>query len=72
MWKVDVREIAFLGSEYNEEAYRTGNMTQFFRHRTMSIVGGDMNRRAHTTIGKIKSISSNPVTQSLLEIVLAA
>ena len=52
MWKVDIREVTFLGSEYNEEAYRIGNIVQFFRHRTMSLVGGDASRRAHTTIGK--------------------
>lgn len=52
MWKVDLREVTFLGSEYNEEAYRIGNITQFFRHRTMSLVGGEASRRAYTTIGK--------------------
>lgn len=51
MWKVDIREVTFLGSEYNEEAYRIGNIIQLFRHRTMSLVGGDTGRRAHTTIG---------------------
>lgn len=53
MWKVDVRDITFLGTEYNEEAYRTGNITQLFRHRTMSLFTGDTGcRRAYTTIGK--------------------
>ena len=56
MWKVDIREVTFLGSEYNEEAYRIGNLTQYFRHRTMSLVGGDTNRRAYTTIGKKRDI----------------
>lgn len=49
-----MREVTFLGSEYNEEAYRMGNMMQFFRHRTMSFVSSDASRRAHTTIGKWK------------------
>lgn len=52
MWKVDLREITFLGSEYKEEAYRIGNLTHYFRQRTMSLVGGDASRRAYTTIGK--------------------
>jgi hypothetical protein len=55
MWKVDLREVTFLGSEYNDEAYRIGNITQFFRHRTMSLVGGEASRRAYTTIGKDKN-----------------
>jgi hypothetical protein len=54
MWKVDLREVTFLGSEYNDDAYRIGNITQFFRHRTMSLVGGEPSRRAYTTIGEIK------------------
>lgn len=53
MWKVDLREVTMLGSEYNEEAYRIGNLTQFFRHRTMASFGGDCNRRAYTTIGEL-------------------
>lgn len=53
MWKVDMREVTMLGSEYNEEAYRIGNLTQFFRHRTMASFGGDCNRRAYTTIGEL-------------------
>lgn len=59
MWKVDTREITFLGTEYNEEAYRTGNLTQFFRHRTMSLIAGDTSRRAYTTIGERNPINDD-------------
>jgi surface antigen len=56
MWKVDIREITFLGHECNvDDAYRIGNIAQYFRHRTMSFItggAGESNRRAYTTIGK--------------------
>lgn len=52
MWKVDLREITFLGKEHNEDACRTGNMAQYFRHRTMSLIAGDT-RKAYTTIGEM-------------------
>lgn len=52
MWKVDIREVTFLGTDYSEEACRIGNVMQFLRHRTMSLIGGDVSRRAYTTIGE--------------------
>lgn len=53
LWKVDIREVTFLGTEYNgDEAFRIGNIQQFFRHRTMSLIAGESSRRAYTTIGK--------------------
>ena len=55
MWKVDLREVTFLGSEYNDDFHRIGNITQFFRHRALS-VGGEVNRRAYTTIGEYEAL----------------
>lgn len=53
MWKVDLREVTFLGSDehFDNDTHRIGNITQFFRHRALS-VGGEVNRRAYTTIGE--------------------
>lgn len=52
MWKVDIREVTFLGTDFNEETCRIGNVMQLLRHRTMSLIGGDVSRRAYTTIGE--------------------
>lgn len=66
MWKVDLREVTFLGNEYNaEEAYRIGNIAQFFRHRTMRFITGESNRRAYTTIGRSFFINGEIINKHL-------